>query len=242
MKLGEGTTELGQNIIESPEETDAVLLGISRGNSQFTEAYIQQLLDAMRAKFDTRVYCMLPDEPSVHTLMATGYADRAEAERKSRLDFNKLSNAIQRSQLPLDRILRWNVFSHKPAYREQLSRITDALTNPSFVAEADTATLQVLAAAYAHSRLRIDNQLLEFDPQISVSEKLNHNVLANRLAIGRLFLVEELACILSAPELIGSDRVVYVYHRPMPILTNTLRGKYGEMHVAQVGYGVVTEI
>lgn len=242
MKLGEGTTELGRNIIENPQETDAVLLGISRGNSQFTESYILQLLDAMRAKFDTRVYCMLPDAPSVHTLMATGYADTAEAERKSRLDFNKLSNAIQRAQLPLDRILRWNVFSHEPAYREQLGRMTDALTNPSFVAEADTATMQVLTAAYAHNRLRIDNLPLDFDPKISVTAKLNHAVLANRLAIGRLFLVEELACILSAPELTRCDRVAYVYHRPMPILTNTLRGEYGGLPAAQVGYGVVTEI
>jgi tRNA-dependent cyclodipeptide synthase len=242
MKLGEGTTSLGREIWENPQETDAVLVGISRGNPQFTEQYIERLLETMCAKFDNRVYCMLPDMPSVHTLMATGYTVATEAERKSRLDFNKISNAIQRLKLPLDRILRWDVISQQPAYQQELGRMSNVSKDPSFVAEADTATTQVLAGAYAHKRLRIDNQAVEFDPNTSVSAKLGQDVLANRLAIGRLFLVEELACILAAPKLTKHERVTYVYHRPMPILTKSLAGEYGDLASDQVGYSVVTEI
>ena len=81
--LSGASYEKGYQIVR---DKGVAILGMSPGNSYYTTPTVHSLID-FTARIFSKVYAVIPDEPSVHTWKALGYTDReshkkAAAERR----------------------------------------------------------------------------------------------------------------------------------------------------------------
>lgn len=207
------------------DESVSALVGISRGNSYFTQNNVGLVTEAALEDFASVGY-MLPDKPSVFTLEALG-SEHKKAETKSRLDFNRYSSMI-RSELQRllydesgAKVLRWDTVEGNSEYglcAVALQRLFDS--NTQFRTDIETET----------ERMLVGN--LGGDTWKSLGKAENDK----RVATGVQFLLMELSCIASSANLLDSELSVYIYHRPMEVMRKLLDGEYEGFESPNAGY------
>lgn len=213
-------------IIESSDGLDdisnyrySLILGISINNSYFNCENLEKLISWAVIQ-SNHVYIMIPDEPAIHTLMAIGY-QRKEAENKSRLKSNALTNKCTRiienlSQKDVIHIIRWKDLVNNNHYKKAYYLIEKAY-------EYDYA--------FRYDIRETTRAVLDSSVQNSTKENIDTGV---------IFLLKELAFILYSNLILNEEKTLYMYHKTMGILKNILRGEYQHLEInTNVGFVTV---
>jgi tRNA-dependent cyclodipeptide synthase len=189
-------------------EKEIGLIWMSAGNSYFSEENIGKLLRFADKEFK-RILIVSPSKPAEHTFRALGY-DEKEAVRKAKLNSNLLKNRALRELSKVNHRNKFQIVDwekevvESEAYKESLDemqRLYDE--NPEFREDARETTRKVIA---------------------DKSEGLENVERAIDEAV--LYLLEELAFILSCPKRYSMDKVAYIYHKEWEIYEDLITGKY----------------
>ncbi len=177
----------------------AVIIGISLDNSYFNTQNIENLLSWAYHTTGT-FYVMIPDEPAIYTMMAKGFT-KEKACTKARLKGNCLENKCRKIGAKLSipiTIMRWNSFSETVSYKMSLHMINTLY-------ETDTLFQQMVR--------KTTKEVL-----INDAEK----VLEKNIDTGVHFVLQELAFISNARQILEESHIAYVYHKTMPVLQYVL--------------------
>jgi len=197
------------------ENEGAIIIGTSIRNSYFKEKNLEQLLLWANEKLRP-VYFMIPDLPAVNTLMACGET-KENAEREARLKANSLENKckaiIARLGFTNITILRWRDLVGNLQYLEAIVEIKNAYAADSlFQGELRKTTVEV------------------------ISQNGSHDPTDAEIDMGVVFLLEELAFISRSTLILEQEGTVYVYHKTMQVLKDTLEGRYAFQPDSGVGF------
>lgn len=188
----------------------AALLGMSIGNSHFSEANIRNLFGACEPVF-SQLNVMITDVIGIHTLKAEGLSD-VQATRKARLDGNALRNRIVRASEGLEdvHVINWQKeVAEAPAFQSGLENVRRLYTAvDSFRDDVRAATLAVIGE---------DGDIEE----------------------GVKYLLAELAFLDQSTTLLGVSEVAYVYHRDWPIFRRFAEGEYDGNPKPHLGFVIV---
>ncbi|MFA6099572.1 MAG: tRNA-dependent cyclodipeptide synthase [Patescibacteria group bacterium] len=199
-----------------------VIIWMSVGNSYFNKERIEEILE-YAAKHFSVVRILIPYEPAIYTYLALGY-DETKANSKARLGSNRLTNHTKRTisenasfQGKDIHILNWAEEVEKvDVYQKKLLFMTHLYeTNRRFQIDAEETTAEVL------------------------SNKSDENISAEKIKIGVKYLLEELAFVLSSPDLFKVDKTAYMYHRHWPIYEKLVNGEYDDKPKEDIGFLLV---
>ena len=204
------------------QEKGILVVGLSPDNSYFKKETIDELLRVSSSLAPTRV--MIPYGPAMHSYKALGYP-QSVAERKARLNCNRLRNQSQQSidaivsQHP-ERdlgIIDWkNHVDNDAGFLLEYKRLQELYQSAGeFRADVQEATGKALA-----SRMK---------PGINPDDAGEE---------GKHYLLKELAFLLQSPRILHSPNVAYVYHRPWPVFISLIEGKYGQRN-EDIGFLVI---
>lgn len=217
--------EVGRRILAAG---GAALVGISLGNSYFSERNIAAMFEALVAHTGL-VHVFVTDAIAHHTFQALGL-EEADAKKKARLDGNNRRNRLERG-------LQAPIFSAGRASISQVDWNHEVLRNFAY------------AASYRSlKRLYMENSTFQHEiREVTRTVVLGHlnrtggsaeNV-EKQVSLGVHFLLKELAFIDAAPEILGLEKVVYVYHRCWPILEKLLNGEFDGRPRSGVGFAII---
>jgi cyclo(L-tyrosyl-L-tyrosyl) synthase len=206
------TKKLHMKIIESSsvgtevlDERQTIILGVSINNSYFKKGNLERLITWASSKAKN-VIVMIPDKPSVYTMVACGY-EHDKAEREARLKANSLENKVieivAEHWIKNVSVIRWNKLVGNPRYLESLVQMKH---------EYDTDL------CFRHATRQMTAEVITNGTSAAASK--------DQVDTGVCFLLEELAFILNAPAILGEEKVAYVYHKPIKILKDLLAGEY----------------
>ena len=187
------------------EKGDAII-GMSVGNSYFTEQVLNNLLPLSNQLFSS-VRIFVTDVPARHTFEALGY-DSRQAESKARLRGNAIRNKCLRAsaseQITCDFVDWKSDVEANNCYIEARTRIDALYRNSAGFGEAvQKAALEVIA----------NSSKTNIDPKTKID-------------IAAQYLIEELAYLDVAPEIHGIAKYAYIYHRPWPIFEHFVAGDF----------------
>lgn len=205
-----------------PTSSGVVFMAISPRNGYYTKdniaAGLRYILDTMAEGWTLRPF--VPQGPSVWTYRALGYTDAA-AESSARRQARHMRRLARKGASGDDRFLdcEWDELvggeAAGAAYRAAIDRL-DAAHESS--------------ASFRHDVQNLTRAVLERRGGASDA--------ASRLA--SRYLIEEFACVSILREVLGVERVVMVYHKPMQIVDRLLKGTpYGLPGLEGVLEGVV---
>lgn len=206
------SSKIGNDVIKNKEN---LIIGLSIKNSYFKYCKIEELILWASKKVD-KVFIMIPDKPAVFTLRSLGIPE-IKALRKARLEGNRLENKckkiIRDKAIINTKILRWSNIECNKFYIEYLEEITSYFNiNASFRESVESRTKIVVSK----------NGTL-----------LKHN---EAIRIGSRFVLQELAFIGKAAEILAVDKVAYLYHSTMQILKELIEEKYPEISTKGIGF------
>jgi tRNA-dependent cyclodipeptide synthase len=152
--------------------------------------------------------------------MALGY-DQTKASSKARLGSNRLKNHSQKiigTNTKVE-IVNWSKrIANNPFYQNNLNLISELYrVNQEFQTDAEEATKKVLMK-------KSDRAISEED-----------------IKIGTKYLLEELAFVLSSPDIFEVQSTVYMYHRNWPIYEKLVNGEYDNKPRNNLGFLLVNE-
>ena len=187
------------------KEKGSIIVGISINNSYFKEPNLEKILSWSQCNA-SKVYIMIPDEPSIHTLIAIGYAHK-KAENITRLKSNALENKclkiIQGLNSSVFNVLRWKSIVGSLAYLESLCEMNNLYcTDVNFRKALRDTTAEVVSKYIQHAptEIEIDNAVV--------------------------FLIKELSFICNSNNILDSSNVAYLYQNTMNVLRDIVYGKY----------------
>jgi len=186
------------------------IIGMSPGNSYFKDEEIRYLLKTTVERFG-RVSILIADVPAISTYVALGYSENRARRDKAIPKGNALKNRVLKIMLELGytsdivRIFDWekeieNNEAYKMKYLEVLSLYD---TNKDFYESVRATTRAVLEG----SKRDIEN--IEQATSVAVH-----------------YLLSELAFLEFAPEHLGVEKVVYVYHKNWRVYEDYLAGRF----------------
>lgn len=186
---------------------DHVLIGISPGNSYFSEQRITDLLRWSLPLF-RRIDIIIPDSAEVATRLALGLTED-QAHRKARGAANRIRNRTVRAcataGVPADRsrILLLSEVAEQSAYQDARQRCEEGL--------ADDAELREICLRPARHILRTHLQGREPTPE------------QTERAMG--YLLAEMPLMLDSPRLLDVASSVLIYHQHMEFFERIVLGK-----------------
>lgn len=196
-------------------ERHALIVGISINNSYFKEPALERLLIWATSLVES-VYIMIPDEPSVFTLMALGYSKK-KAEKEARLKSNNLENKClaiaNRLGLKNITIIRWATLTGSREYLAALAEIKYAYDNQPHLKRALRLTTSKVIA-HALSRTPTNDEI----------------------DLGVMFLLQELAFICRSNFILKHEKIAYVYHKTMRVMKDVIEGHYYLFRPSNVGF------
>lgn len=201
------------------ERGAAALIGISPFNSYFDEHRIRQLLEFC-GQAGRAVFLFVPDEVTRYTLEAKGY-ETSRALKKMNRQVQYLRNKIVRAangsgSAPI--VFDCAELSKRHEYvRRHLELERRFESDPSFRQGCLDTTRWVLAA--------------------TPSDQINEQA----ALLGVRYLLAELPMFLHAPEIIGRNEVVFVYHQCPAFVADLYRGRYGDGASTGQGFVEVTD-
>lgn len=193
----------------------AIVLGISLNNSYFKTDNLIKILTWATSRVRS-VYIMIPDEPTVHTLMAVGKTleDSTKIARlKSNALENKCADIIQNLNLKGIQIVRWGRIVDNAVYKQSLSEILQAYEYDAvFRGVVQSTTRNVIVKSMVN------------EPSTT------------QIEVGVQFLLQELAFISHSDGILEEFSTRYVYHQTMDILRDLMIGLYSFKASMNVGY------
>jgi cyclo(L-tyrosyl-L-tyrosyl) synthase len=173
------------------------IIGMSLWNSYFSEENIGWIVDVAQEKFEA-VKIMIPDYPTRYTYRALW---KRNIEWEISKKWNALRNRIKRVLGDNTDVIDWKEYinSHPSYIRAVRELLQLTKQNEGFRRALEDTTKEVLV-----SKVEIDSK---------------------KIQIGTKFLICELAFLISAKEILGTE-VTYVYHRPWKIFTDLISGKF----------------
>jgi cyclo(L-tyrosyl-L-tyrosyl) synthase len=212
---------LTANCGEILDRGDHVLIGISPGNSYFSEARIADLLRWGAAGF-RRIDVVIPDSAEVETWRAVGYAEE-QAHRRARAKAARVRNRVTRAWLaagvPRDRfgLLLLSEVAEQPPYQRLLRESEDAIT-------ADTALHETYLRVGAKA---LRTYLHGVEPTRAQAERAMR------------YLVAETPLFLDTPGLLGVASSVAIYHHRLDFLDQVFHGGSALRPSRRQGFAVV---
>ncbi|MGP3971592.1 tRNA-dependent cyclodipeptide synthase [Streptomyces sp. 6N223] len=200
---------------------DHVLIGVSPGNSYFSEARITDLLRWAAARF-RRVDVVIPDSAEVETWRALGYADD-QAHRRARAKAGRVRNRVTRAWLaagvPSDRfgLLLLSEIAGWPRYERLLRESEDAIDTDSALHDTYLRVAGKALRSHLHGA----------EPTRAQAERAMR------------YLVAETPLLLDTPGLLGVDSSVAVYHHRLEFLDQVFHGQSALRPSSRQGFVVV---
>ncbi|MEX1111921.1 MAG: tRNA-dependent cyclodipeptide synthase [Candidatus Andersenbacteria bacterium] len=200
------------------------VVGMSPGNSYFSEEIIEWLLQKVAKQYGT-VSVFIADIPAISTYTAVGYSEK-EARAKAVLKSNNLKNKVARAieKLNLDKkdvhVVDWkNEIEENLEYRRHYGIVRKMYDeNGSFRKDTDDTTAFVLKG------------LKKEDLDIQVATQIaNH------------YLLSELAFLEFAPTFFSAAKVTYVYHAHWMVYEKYINGAYDGKPRNKLGFQIVTK-
>ena len=186
------------------------VIGISPGNSYFTDEVIEQLLKEVVKRY-TRTAVLIADTPAISTYIALGYPENRARRDKALPKGNNLRNKTFKAAQKLNysseqvRIIHWETeIENNCGYQEEYSQILKLYTlNQSFQKAADSATAEVLEG---------------------FGRKISDLNASTKIAVH--YLLAEFAFMEFAPRYFGVRSVAYIYHKNWPIYEKHIAGEF----------------
>lgn len=204
-------------------ETTEAILGMSPGNSHFSEPVIETLIGTAARDF-SHVSVMIPDIPAIDTYCALGYAFGQAKEKAVVKGGNLLRNRTGR------------VLSHM-ADAEKKVRIldwkTDIASHPAYAASrARMEKLYTCSQAFRRAVNETTQHVLEkFNRDIPDMEKATEKAAR--------YLLAELSFLDAAHDILNIQRIDFVYHRPWPIYERLIKGEFDGVKRPHMGFTLI---
>lgn len=187
------------------------IIGMSPGNSYFKDEEIRHLLQEVVKRYG-KTAILVADTPAIATYVAFGYPEN-KARNKAIPKGNNLKNRTKRiaDELGFDestvRIIDWDEeVEINPTYRAIYDTVRDLyFTVETFTDAVDATTRAVLEGS---------------------EREIQDLQAATKIAVH--YLLSELAFLEFAPQFLGSDQVVYVYHKNWPVYEDYVAGKFDD--------------
>ncbi len=194
--------------MQSTSETYPVI-GMSPGNSYFKDEAVKYLLTEVLQRY-RRTAVLIADVPAIHTYTALGYPE-TEARNKAIPRGNNLKNRTKRIRDDLGfsedlvRIINWSEeVENNPDYQKAYEAIRNLyITNSLFKQKVDETTATVLEG--------FGREITDMRTSVTTA---NH------------YLLAEFAFLEFAPKFLGSQKIVYIYHKPWPVYEDYIAGKF----------------
>ncbi|MEK7672672.1 MAG: tRNA-dependent cyclodipeptide synthase [Patescibacteria group bacterium] len=217
------------------EKVEIGILGISMGNSRFSEDYIRTLFEEMRSEFPG-LAVMLPDVPAQSTLQALGYSHE-KIGREVRLSFNGIINKCRRAidllEIPNVTMISWSDRAHFGDGKQSVNAVPIG-ENLNYL-----KTYQEIQGLYRNNKtFNSDINYATRGVLQGKKRKDGRKMNEDDVQIGTKFLLQELAFIINAADILEAKSTSYVYHELMPVLENLYKGKYGYSPAPNTGFAV----
>ncbi|WP_129842985.1 tRNA-dependent cyclodipeptide synthase [Streptomyces sp. RFCAC02] len=202
------TTEpLTDNCDRILKRGDHALIGVSPGNSYFSESRITGLLTWAAARCRA-VHVMIPDSAFTHTLLALGYSP-GRARRKTSSEASRIRNRVERAAAAAAlrpgtlTVFRLAEIEASAVYRDLLRRAQEAYRD-------DAATRDSVARVVAPVlRGHLDGA----------------SPTADQLDEAAAYLLAETPLLLDTPGLLGVPSSAGIYHRHVAFIDDIYAGK-----------------
>lgn len=186
-------------------EENLAIIWMSAGNSYFTEERIKKIFKFAEEKFD-KIIILSPDKPAEHNFRALGYIEK-KIKKKAKLNSNLLLNRAKRKLLENENkekfmIEKWENISKNKYYKEEL---------------------KILRKLYLKDE-SFKEDIFELSKKVLNKENKKVN-----LKEAGLYLIEELAFILSSPKIYSMKNSNYLYHKKLDIFDKLVSGKYDKI-------------
>lgn len=186
------------------------IIGMSPGNSYFSEARVKKLLYKAVEKFG-RVAVLIPDIPAIFTYTALGYPENRARRDKAIPKGNALKNRVLNAMSELGysseqvKIIDWEKdVEHNPEYVKHYRSLADLYdNNKQFHSAAFEATKTVL-----------------------INGKKDLKNIEKAVSIGVKYLLSEFAFMEFAPTFLKAPKVTSIYHNQWPVWENYISGKF----------------
>lgn len=191
------------------KEKKMAMIGISMGNSYFSEDRLRFILSGFCSNFEN-VAVLLVDDLAIHNYRAMGYTEK-KAKKKIRVNSNHTSNRIKKVIKGIEeknckkniRFCQWGEVEEFTQYQQSVKLITEYYYNDNdFSSEINQATLKVM------------NEYIS-DTQTE----------GNVIEEAKWYLLKELAFIHCASEFFKST-LLTCYYTDFPLLRNILENDF----------------
>ncbi len=196
------------------------IIGMSPGNSYFTDEVIKNLLKTTIDHFE-KVAVLIPDIPAISTYIALGYPENRARRDKAIPKGNALRNRVQKAMAELK-------------YEAEQVKIVD------WESEIESNL------SYQEYYKTIENLYKENHEFHNAVNKTSHAVIENSLKvpedtqkaaqIAAHYLLSELAFLEFAPSFLSADKVTYIYHKNWPIYEDYVAGKFDGIAKSHLGF------
>ncbi len=198
------------------------VIGMSPGNSYFSEEVIEWLLQEVTKQYGAAVV-FIADIPAISTYEAVGYSER-EARAKAVLKSNNLKNKVARAIENLNlngkdvHVVDWqNEAEGNAEYQRHYELMRKMYEeNQKFREDVDGTTASVLKG---FGKENLDIQV--------ATRTANH------------YLLAELAFLEYAPSYLGTKKITYVYHRSWPVYEKYIGGEYDGQPKSNLSFQIV---
>lgn len=198
------------------------IVGMSIGNSYFSEANIEEILKIVMEKYG-RTVILIPDIPAISTFVALGYPEnraRKKVSQASNTIKNKVHRVISRLELKEEKIwfVNWNEeIEPNEIYKNEYRKITDLYSTKNlFQKDIQNATEKVLLS---------NNREKPFDMDQAVN-------------IGIEYILAEFAFIEFIRKYLNADMIDVVYHRNWNVYENYMNGIYDGLPKNYLGFWI----
>lgn len=206
-----------------------LLIGISPFNSRFSTDYVSSLLAWAIAGFH-RVDVLLPDEESASLLLLASGVPQTKALRKARKELRRHHRALRHilaawgDATSHTRIIEFSDYFHDERYLELRSAAQNAFEN---------------CPAFRDACLRMSSQVLDRRTRTTDAPCRMLDADAG-VHLASSYVLTEMPFYLCSAELLGTDCSVLAYHRPWPIGSALLSGKFPLSVDERQGHGIVS--
>lgn len=204
------------------EATEAIL-GMSPGNSHFSESAIEALIGTAVRRFP-HVLVMIPDIPAIDTYCALGYAFSQAKEKAVVKGGNLLRNRTGRVLSHMAgveqkvRILDWKAdIAPHPAYGGSRARMEKLYTCSQAFRKAVNETTQ-------HVLEKFDRDIPDMEGATEKAAK---------------YLLAELSFLDAAREILNIQHIDFIYHRPWPIYERLIKGEFDGVKRPHMGFTLI---
>lgn len=212
-----------QNGYDVLKNKGIAIVGLSVGNSYFTQGTIDELLEETTNRFSQTII-MITDKLALHTYKAVGY-NHEKAEKKARLDGNALRNRVERS---IENVIKeeaqqnielvdWEEVQKTKSYQQEYENILHLYENN-----------QEFKNVVRDNTKKVLNRKLK--PGVKMEQAIDE---------AKNYLLKELAFLLATPDIYNQRQVADIYHKNWPVFEKLINGEYNGVQRRDLGFIII---